>query len=168
MSLSRTFSSISSKGLSSEDISKSSRLLAVDDLPDNLSLMDAILGEEDGYELMCLSSAKAALEAIEASPPDLVLLDVMMPEMTGYEVARCIRQNPELPYIPILLVSAHDELNATASLDTGVDGFIRKPIDVEELLERVRSLLSARQSVGKSSSQPSVHQLSNHAVPASA
>ncbi len=127
-----------------ENSSSNSRLklLAVDDLPDNLSLIDAVLGDEDGYQLLCFDSGKAALQAIEDSPPDLVLLDVMMPEMTGYEVARRIRQNPGLPYIPILLVTAYDEASASAGIGDA-DGFIRKPFDIQELVEKVQLLLSA-------------------------
>lgn len=117
------------------------KLLAVDDLPDNLFLMDVILGDEDHYQLSCVSSGQAALEAVETCPPDLILLDVMMPGMTGYEVTRRIRQNPTLPYIPILLVTAHDEVSMAEGLEAGADGFIRKPFDIQELLDRVQAAL---------------------------
>ncbi len=119
------------------------KLLAVDDLPDNLFLMDVILGDEDHYQLSCVNSGQAALDAVEASPPDLILLDVMMPGMTGYEVTRRIRQNPALPYIPILLVTAHDEASLDEGLDAGADGFIRKPFDIQELLDCVHAALTA-------------------------
>ncbi|MGB3299722.1 MAG: response regulator [Phormidesmis sp.] len=119
------------------------KLLAVDDLPDNLFLMDVILGDEDHYQLSCVSSGQAALDAVEACPPDLILLDVMMPGMTGYEVTRRIRQNPALPYIPILLVTAHDEVSMAEGLEAGADGFIRKPFDIQELLDRVEAALES-------------------------
>ncbi len=130
--------------LSHQSCSNISKLLVVDDLPDNLFLMEAVLGDEDGYQVECVDSGKVALESIEASVPDLILLDVMMPEMTGYEVTRRIRQNPKLPYIPIILVTAHDELEATEGLQAGADGFIRKPFDIEEMLATVEQTLQHR------------------------
>lgn len=120
-------------------------ILAVDDTPDNLFLLELILGEVENYHLCCAQSGRDAIEAIKASPPDLVLLDVMMPDMDGYEVTRHIRQNPALPYIPILLVTAHPETSATEALTAGADGFIRKPFDIDSLLQRVDGLL--KQSV---------------------
>lgn len=63
-----------------------------------------------------------------------------MPDMTGYEVTRHIRHNKALS-IPIMLVSAHDEANATQGLEIGADDFIRKPIDFDELLTRIRAVI---------------------------
>ncbi|MGB3570503.1 MAG: response regulator [Phormidesmis sp.] len=121
--------------------SRPSKLLVVDDLPDNLFLMEAVLGDEDGYQVEYVDSGKAALESIEESVPDLILLDIMMPEMTGYEVTRRIRQDQTLPHIPIILVTAHDELGAAESLQAGADGFIHKPFDIEEMLATIESTL---------------------------
>ncbi len=120
------------------------KLLVVDDLPDNLFLIDVILGSDDNYQLSYANNGPAALEAVEASPPDLILLDVMMPGMTGYEVMRRIRQNSRLPYVPILLITAHDELTIAEGLQAGADGFIRKPFEIEELVSCVRTILSSR------------------------
>ena len=127
--------------------SKSSdRILAVDDSPDNLFLIEAILAEE-GYEVACKSNGSSALAFIETDPPDLVLLDVMMPGIDGYEVTRRIRTNPYLPFIPILLITAHDHSSVVEGLDAGADDFIRKPVEVDELLARVRSLLRLKHSI---------------------
>ncbi|MEM8810502.1 MAG: response regulator [Cyanobacteria bacterium P01_G01_bin.38] len=128
-------------------VSKPIKILAVDDTPDNLFLLEAVLSEVEYYHLCCADSGQAALETIEASPPDLILLDVMMPDMDGYEVTRRIRQNPDLPYIPILLITAHEGTSAAKALKAGANGFIRKPFDIEKLLNRVHSLLQqSRQS----------------------
>jgi two-component system, sensor histidine kinase and response regulator len=127
--------------LYSEILTKNPKILAVDDRPDNLCLLEAIFSETDDYELSCVEGGRAAIDAVEASPPDLILLDVMMPDMNGYEVTHRIRQNRGLPYIPILLLTAHDEVSATVGLDAGADGVIRKPFDIQELLDRVESLL---------------------------
>lgn len=119
----------------------SSRLLVVDDVPDNLFLMEAILGDEAAYDLKCVGSGKAALESIESSVPDLILLDVMMPDMNGIDVTRYIRLNPALSHIPIILVTAHGELPVDEAMEAGADGFIRKPFDIQEMLGLVENTL---------------------------
>jgi CheY-like chemotaxis protein len=116
------------------------RILVVDDIADNSFLLQTLL-QAEGYQVEVADSGKSALEKIEADPPDLVLMDVMMPEMSGYEVTQQIRQNRELPFIPIVLVSGYDQPSSSAAFDACADGFIRKPIDFDELLGRVRSIL---------------------------
>ncbi len=122
------------------------RILVVDDSADNSFLLQAIL-EEEGYKVEVADNGFEALIKIEAAPPDLLLLDVMMPGMDGYEVTRRIRQNTTLPFIPILLITAYAQPSVVEGLDMGADDFIRKPIEFEELLARVRSLLRLKYSV---------------------
>jgi len=124
------------------------RLLIVDDVPDNLFLVRTIL-EEEGYEIITSSNGQDALKIIESEPIDLILLDVMMPKMDGYEVTRRIRAMADLPFIPILLITAYDRANAVKGLDLGADEFIRKPIEADELLARVRSLLRLKHSIAE-------------------
>ncbi len=124
------------------------RLLVVDDVADNLFLIRTIL-EEEGYEIITTSNGHDALKIIESEPIDLVLLDVMMPVMDGYEVTRRIRAMEDLPFIPILLITAYDRANAVKGLDLGADEFIRKPIEADELLARVRSLLRLKHSISE-------------------
>ncbi len=125
---------------------KTDRILVVDDSPDNVLLVKTIL-EEEGYDISQADSGYAALAQIDQSPPDLVLLDIMMPGMDGYEVTRRIRDNKKLPFIPILLITAHDQPSVVEGLDLGADDFIRKPVELDELLARVRSLLRLKHSV---------------------
>lgn len=125
---------------------KTSRILAVDDSPDNLFLIETILDDAE-YELTCVAGGQAALDHIAQSPPDLILLDIMMPGMNGYEVTGQIRQDPSLPYIPILLITAHDQTSLVTGLDSGADDFIRKPLDIDELQARIRSLLRLKQAM---------------------
>ncbi|AFY83515.1 hybrid sensor histidine kinase/response regulator [Oscillatoria acuminata] len=125
---------------------KTDRILVVDDSPDNVLLVKTIL-EEEGYDISQADSGYVALAQIDESPPDLVLLDIMMPGMDGYEVTRRIRGNKKLPFIPILLITAHDQPSVVEGLDLGADDFIRKPVELDELLARVRSLLRLKHSV---------------------
>ncbi|MEM8642825.1 MAG: HAMP domain-containing sensor histidine kinase [Cyanobacteria bacterium P01_G01_bin.54] len=121
-------------------------ILAVDDVPDNLFLVQLAL-EEEGHQVRLVDNGYSALEQIEQEPPALILLDVMMPEMDGYEVTRRIRKHPRLPYIPILLITAYEQPSLVEGLDVGADEFIRKPVKVDELQARVRSLLRLKQSI---------------------
>jgi DNA-binding response OmpR family regulator len=112
----------------------------VDDFVDNLILLQTIL-EAEGYEVETADGGAIALEKIQVIPPDLILLDVMMPDIDGYEVTRQIRQNPNISFIPILLVTAHATVDAIHGLDIGANDFIRKPFDFDELLARIRAFL---------------------------
>ncbi|TVQ05375.1 MAG: response regulator [Leptolyngbya sp. DLM2.Bin27] len=120
------------------------RILVVDDIDDNLFLMQTVL-ETAGYEVDTAESGQSALAKVGDSPPDLILMDVMMPEMNGYEVTRQIRQNPNLPFMPILMVTAYDAINNSRSLALGVNNFVRKPIEFEQLLIKVAALLKDKQ-----------------------
>jgi signal transduction histidine kinase len=126
--------------------SHSDKILVVDDSPDNVFLIKTIL-EEEGYAITTAEDGFSALEKVEESTPDLILLDVMMPGMDGYEVTKRIRDNTALPFIPILLITAYDSPSVAQGLDLGAEDFIRKPVAVEELLARVRSLLRLKHSI---------------------
>jgi signal transduction histidine kinase len=130
----------------SSPFSNSDKILVVDDSPDNVFLIKTIL-EEEGYTVSSAENGASALAELEKSTYDLVLLDLMMPGMDGYEVTKRIRQNQSLPFIPILLITAHDSPNVAQGLDLGADDFIRKPVTVEELLARVRALLRLKYSI---------------------
>ncbi|MEB3210495.1 MAG: hybrid sensor histidine kinase/response regulator [Leptolyngbyaceae bacterium] len=122
-------------------------ILAVDDNPDNLFLLESVLDENSDYRVQSVEDGGTALECIRRSPPDLILLDIMMPGMDGYEVTRRIRQMSHIPYIPILLLTAHDQSSLVEGLDAGADDFVRKPFDVDELMARIRSMVRLKQSI---------------------
>jgi signal transduction histidine kinase len=124
----------------------SERILVVDDLPDNIALVQFLLLGE-GYRVETARSGPECLDLVGKSPPDLVLLDVMMPGMDGYEVTRRLKSDVRLGFLPILLVTASDRPSAALGLDAGADEFIRKPIEPDELLARVRSLLRLKRSI---------------------
>ncbi|HEX2826152.1 MAG TPA: response regulator [Burkholderiales bacterium] len=117
------------------------KILVVDDQPMNVTLLADVL-EVKGYSVATASSGPEALSLIEADAPDLVLLDVMMPEMTGYEVCERLRAAPATALLPIVMVTALDaKEERIKGLEAGADDFLSKPVNQQELLARVRSLL---------------------------
>lgn len=126
--------------------SPASRILVVDDLTDNLFLLQTVL-EAEGYEVDTADNGSSTLAKVEASPPDLILMDVMMPDMNGYEVTQQLRQNQKVPFIPILLVTAHEDANDIQGLALGANDFIRKPIEFDKLLTRIADFLHFRRNV---------------------
>lgn len=117
------------------------RILVVDDHPDNIEIIDARLSS-CGYRIESASNGQEALERVRANPPHLILLDVMMPLMDGFEVSRRIKRDPDLPFIPIILVTARGETqDKVEGLDAGADDYLTKPINFPELEARVRSML---------------------------
>jgi two-component system cell cycle response regulator len=117
------------------------RILIVDDHEDNVELLRARL-EARGYETLSASDGQEALESVRANVPDLMLLDIMMPRIDGIEVARRVKGDPTLPFIPIIMQTALDSTEQKVEgLDAGADDYITKPINFAELEARVRSLL---------------------------
>lgn len=117
------------------------KILVVDDQPMNVTLLADVL-EVKGYSVATATSGPEALSLIEADAPDLVLLDVMMPEMTGYEVCERLRAAPATALLPIVMVTALDaKEERIKGLEAGADDFLSKPVNQQELLARVRSLL---------------------------
>lgn len=122
------------------DVEHSARILAVDDLPANVRLLEAIL-EPAGYSVLSAASGPEALELVVTELPDLVLLDVQMAGMNGYEVCRRIRENETSALLPIVMVTSHDSEARIDGIRAGADDFVTKPFDQQELLLRVRSLV---------------------------
>jgi adenylate cyclase len=114
-------------------------ILAVDDQPPNLRLLDAILAPR-GYRVITASSGEQALELLPTSDFDLVLLDIVMPGMDGYEVCRRIRSEPSTAFLPVVMITASGDREKTRAIEAGADDFINKPFQQGELLARVASL----------------------------
>jgi two-component system, cell cycle response regulator len=120
---------------------ESARILIVDDHDDNVELLRMRL-DAWGFRTASERDGEAALTAIESDPPDLVLLDVMMPKLDGFEVARRVKANRALPFIPIIMQTALDSTDDKVNgLEAGADDYITKPIDFAELKARIKSML---------------------------
>jgi len=114
-------------------------VLAVDDQPQNLRLLDAVLSPR-GYDVLTASGGQEALEVLHERTVDVVLLDVQMPGMDGCEVCRRIRRDPVTEFLPVIMITAGAAAQRLEGLEAGADDFITKPFDQAELLARVRSL----------------------------
>jgi adenylate cyclase len=114
-------------------------ILAVDDQPANLRLLDAVLSPR-GYRVVGASSGEQALELLASSSADLVLLDIVMPGIDGYEVCRRIRSTAETAFLPVVMITASGNQEKTRAIEAGADDFVSKPFDQSELLARVASL----------------------------
>ncbi|RMH73601.1 MAG: response regulator [Gemmatimonadetes bacterium] len=126
--------------MTTESTSKA-RIMIVDDDDLILTLVSKVL-ELNGYTVSMNSNGKQALENVEKFNPDLVILDVMMPEMDGLEVCRRLQQNVFTRHIPIIFLSAMNEVgNKVEALYAGGNDFVTKPFINEELIARVDTVL---------------------------
>ena len=123
----------------------SNRILIVDDEPANILLLEATLFDV-ADETLGVTDSKAVEQAFIDFMPDLVLLDLHMPDADGFEVMRRLQRIRESQdFIPVIVVSADDSVGSRRSaLDLGADDFLTKPLDREEVVSRVRSLLHTR------------------------
>lgn len=120
------------------------KILIVDDVPDNLRVLSATLSDR-GYQIRCARSGAMALIGVKAAPPDLILLDIKMPEMDGYEVCQTLKADLETQNIPIIFISALDDVfDKIKAFKVGGVDYITKPFQVEEVLVRVQRQLTLR------------------------
>jgi two-component system, cell cycle response regulator DivK len=123
------------------DEKKEFKILVVDDSTTNVVLLEAIL-DEKGYQIETALNAKEAYSIIEKETPDLILLDLLMPKISGFDFLEEIRKNQKTINTPVIVVSAlTDEENIEKIMKMGAIDFVKKPIDLQYLVERVESVL---------------------------
>ena len=118
-----------------------SRILVVDDSSTNIVLLEAILNGQ-GYEIETAQSVKEAHMIIKKEPVNLILLDLLMPRVSGYDFLKEIKNNDATKNIPVIIVSAvADAENKKKSIEMGALDFVNKPIDIQEFIAKVDSIL---------------------------
>ncbi len=135
--------------MASEALKK--RILVVDDEPDVVTYLVTLL-EDNGYETDSAADGNQAIERVRQRKPDLIALDISMPEKSGIKFYRELKQDPELSFVPVLVVTAvtgygddPDVFQKFLSSRKQVpppEGFIAKPIDQDEILEAIRGLVA--------------------------
>jgi len=117
-------------------------ILLVDDLPENLQLLSDLLVKV-GYTVRSVTSGRMALKTVRVKQPDIVLLDIKMPEMDGYQVCAAFKADPDLKDIPIIFISALDDvLDKVKAFAVGGVDYITKPFHVEEVVARIEGPLT--------------------------
>ncbi|MEM8642999.1 MAG: adenylate/guanylate cyclase domain-containing protein [Cyanobacteria bacterium P01_G01_bin.54] len=120
-------------------------ILVVDDVPQNLRLLTSLLSQK-GHRVRSVLSGEMALKAAQISPPDLMLLDINMPRMDGYEVCRRLKNNPKTAHIPVIFVSAlQDVVDKVKAFGVGGVDYITKPFHFAEVMVRVEHQLQLLQ-----------------------
>ena len=119
-------------------------ILYVEDNPENRLLVRRVLLSED-YSLLEATDAMDALNVLKTARPDLILMDINMPDMDGYTLTAKIKSLPGFERIPILAVTANVMRgDKEKTLEAGCDGYIQKPLDIEQLTREIEKFLSRR------------------------
>jgi two-component system cell cycle response regulator DivK len=122
-------------------VNEKGTILCVEDNPDNRTLVRRILLAED-YALLEAANAFEALDVLKASKPDLILMDINMPDMDGYTLTTRIRNMPGFESVPILALTANVMRgDKEKTIEAGCDGYIQKPIDIDELTRVIERFL---------------------------
>jgi two-component system cell cycle response regulator DivK len=121
----------------------SARILYVEDNHQNMRLVRKILNHA-GYEMLEADTGLLALDLIEKEKPSLILLDINLPDIDGLEVVARVRQNPEIPLVPVIALTANAMVgDRERMLAAGCDGYLPKPISRQELLDTVGQYLDS-------------------------
>lgn len=125
---------------------KEIKILIIDDSNTNVVLLEAILSGQ-GYTIDTCLSATEAFNSIEKSKPDLILLDLLMPKVSGYDFMIKLNEDEKNKDIPVIVISAvSDYDNIKKILDLGVVDYIKKPVDIEDLSEKVGKILDLQET----------------------
>ncbi|MFA9560512.1 ATP-binding protein [Evansella sp. AB-rgal1] len=123
---------------------KTATILIADDEPINLQVLVNQLKLED-YEIITVTNGSEVLELVRSNSVDLLILDIMMPSMSGYEVCEKLRQEYSLMELPILMLTAKNQLHdKLASFEVGANDYLVKPCDKQELISRVKTLVKIK------------------------
>nr|WP_320119067.1 hybrid sensor histidine kinase/response regulator [uncultured Marinifilum sp.] len=123
---------------------KKNRILIVDDVPDNIKVLQAILSG-NSYEIHYALNGKDAIMLCVEHSFDLILLDIMMPEMDGYEVCKYLKSKDKTKDIPVIFLTAKvDEEAIIKGFETGAQDYVTKPFNTQELIARVNTHLDLK------------------------
>ena len=121
------------------------KILIADDEPTYLDFFDLMLSKL-GFKVEKAKDGQDALDKVKRFMPDLILLDNIMPRMTGFEVTRILKSDPKLRGIPIVMLSALDDVkDKVEGFELGIADYITKPFNFSEVLARIRAVLRSRE-----------------------
>ncbi len=119
------------------------RILLVDDEPSIVKMVGKRL-EVEGFEVLVAMDGQEGLTKAQTEQPDLIILDLMLPERNGYEVCTMLKQDARYQHIPIILFTAKaQEKDEKRGMECGANAYVRKPFRAQELLDKIRSQLTA-------------------------
>jgi len=117
------------------------KILIVDDEPDILKVVIFRI-KKAGYAVVSAEDGKSALDITQVEKPDLILLDIRLPILTGYEVCKKLKSNKAVKDIPVIFLSASTGEDIDCKVvECGAQGYMRKPFEVEELLETIKKFI---------------------------
>jgi two-component system, sensor histidine kinase and response regulator len=135
------------------------KILIVDDMAENRKLLVSLIKENTDYEIIISRGGIQVLRHLNEiikNPPDLILLDILMPEVDGYEVARKLKEKKETKHIPIIFITALNDLKSkTEAFESGGVDYISKPFNRYELLSRIKVHLDLKKIQASISKTPS-------------
>jgi two-component system cell cycle response regulator DivK len=124
-------------------VAGSARILYIEDNPDNRLLVKRVL-EAEGYTLLEAANAREGLRQVLAEPPDLILMDINLPEVDGYTTTARIKSTPGLESVKVVAVTANVmKGDREKTMAAGCDGYIQKPIDVDQLPRQIARYLES-------------------------
>ena len=120
------------------------KILAVDDAPKTLQMVGKSLRPHK-FQILFANNGQQALEKAELARPDLILLDIVLPDLSGIEVCQKLKQNPKTKDIPIIFLSAQDDIETILNgLSSGANDYLKKPFHPKELIARIKSHLQKK------------------------
>lgn len=140
-----------------EESGRVPQILVVDDDPDTVAILARHL-QREGFVALQAVSGEECLRLARENPVDVILLDLMMPEMDGFQVCRKLKESPATAEIPVIMITARDDLDARAEgMRLGVSDFLAKPVFRRQLANRIRAQLEM--AAGARANEGVLHQL---------
>ena len=129
-----------------DEASRAPQIMVVDDDQDTVAILSHHL-QREGFVPIEANSGAQCLKLVHENEVDVILLDLMMPEMDGFEVMKALRNNPKTAEIPVIMITARDDLDARAEgMRLGVSDFLAKPVFRRQLASRIRAQLEVAET----------------------